>query len=67
NIASYAISKRAMPVKNCRAISKRDMKHNNAMPKITVDPETYNVEADGKLCTVEPATKLPMTQFHHFF
>ncbi|KAE8219098.1 hypothetical protein CF319_g7149 [Tilletia indica] len=67
NIASYAISKRAMPVKNCRTISKRDMKHNNAMPKITVDPETYNVEADGKLCTVEPATKLPMTQFHHFF
>ncbi|CAD6974164.1 unnamed protein product [Tilletia controversa] len=67
NIASYAISKRAMPVKKCREISKRDMKHNNAMPKITVDPETYNVMADGKLCTVEPATKLPMTQFHHFF
>ncbi|KAK0556270.1 Urease [Tilletia horrida] len=67
NIASYAVSKRAMPVKDCRDISKRDMKHNSAMPKITVDPETYNVEADGKLCTVEPATKLPMTQFHHFF
>ncbi|CAD6890358.1 unnamed protein product [Tilletia laevis] len=67
NIASYTISKRAMPVKKCREISKRDMKHNNAMPKITVDPETYNVMADGKLCTVEPATKLPMTQFHHFF
>jgi len=67
NIASYAISKRAMPVKKCRDISKRDMKHNNEMTKITVDPETYNVEADGKLCTVEPATKLPMTQFHHFF
>ncbi|KAK0546492.1 Urease [Tilletia horrida] len=67
NITSYSISKRAMAVKNCRKISKRDMKHNNATPKIKVDPETYNVEADGKLCTVEPATKLPMTQFHHFF
>ncbi|KDN44076.1 urease [Tilletiaria anomala UBC 951] len=67
NITSYSIQKRAEAVIKCRDISKRDMKLNNALPKITVDPETYDVHADGQLCQVPPANTLPMTQAHHFF
>ena len=66
-IASYGLSKRVEAVKGCRSISKRDMVRNNKMPKIKVDPETYDVHADGVLCTVEPATRLPMTQTQHLF
>ena len=43
------------PVRNCRAIGKRDMVHNDAMPHIEVDPTTYQVRADGELLTCEPA------------
>lgn len=43
------------------------MKLNDSMPKLTVDPETYRVEADGKHCTVEAATSLPLTQSHMLF
>jgi urease len=67
NIKSYGIKKRAEAVVNCRNISKRDMKLNDALPKITVDPETYDVEADGQLCTVPPAETLPLTQGNHIF
>ncbi len=40
-IATYNLRKRAEPVKNCRNVGKRDMKFNDAMPKMEVDPETY--------------------------
>lgn len=46
-IATYNLKKKVMPVKNCRSISKRDMKLNSATPKITVDPETYRVSKNG--------------------
>jgi urease len=67
NIASYGLKKRSLAVKGCRSVGKKDMKHNSEMPKITVDPETYRVEADGELCTVEPATTLPLTQAYFLF
>src|SRR5438477_7126323 len=54
--------KRAVAVKACRSIGKRDMIHNSAMPKIEVDPETYEVRADGQLLTCEPAEVLPLAQ-----
>jgi urease len=38
------------------------MKFNETRPKMTVDPETYRVEADGMWCTAEPAEELPLTQ-----
>ncbi|GAA5982601.1 hypothetical protein JCM10908_006715 [Rhodotorula pacifica] len=66
-IASYGLKKRPMAVKNCRKIGKKDLKNNCALPKLTVDPETYRVEADGVHLTVPPATKLPLTQGYMLF
>jgi urease subunit alpha len=54
-------------VKACRAIGKRDMIHNSATPKIEVDPETYEVRADGELLTCEPAQVLPLAQRYFLF
>lgn len=61
-IATYGLRKRVEAVKNCRNISKHDMKFNDTMPKMKVDPEKYTVEADGMVCTAEPAESLPLTQ-----
>ena len=54
-------------VKNTRALTKKDMKLNDYIPKIEVDPQNYQVHADGKLLTCEPATKLPLTQRYFLF
>lgn len=54
-------------VKNCRNISKTDMKHNSEMPVIDVDPETYEVKLDGELATCEPVSVLPMAQRYFLF
>jgi len=59
--------KRALAVKGCRTIGKRDMIHNSATPTIEVDPETYEVRADGELLTCEPAQVLPLTQRYFLF
>ena len=61
-IASYDLKKKVEPVRNCRSIGKKDMKFNDAMPKMKVDPENYRVEADGVHATCEAATSLPLTQ-----
>jgi urease len=61
-IASYGLKKRIEAVKNCRNIGKKDMKFNDAMPKMHVDPENYRVEADGVHMVCEAATSLPLTQ-----
>ncbi|HQT84212.1 MAG: urease subunit alpha [Acidiphilium sp. 37-64-53] len=56
------------PVTNTRGgIGKRDMIHNDATPHIEVDPETYEVRADGEILTCEPAATLPMTQRYFLF
>jgi urease subunit alpha len=54
-------------VKNIRKVGKKDMVHNSWLPKISVDPETYEVRADGELLTCEPAKALPMTQRYFLF
>jgi urease subunit alpha len=59
--------KRAVAVRACRSIGKRDMIHNSATPKIEVDPETYEVRADGELLTCEPASSLPLAQRYFLF
>jgi len=64
---SYGLTKRIEAVKGCRKIGKKDLKWNNAMPKITVDPETYEVRADGELLTCEPAKVLPLAQRYFLF
>jgi urease subunit alpha len=59
--------KKFLAVKNCREIGKKDMIHNNLTPKIEIDPETYQVTVDGKIATVEPATKLSLTRLYNLF
>jgi len=61
------LKKRVEPVRNCRNITKRDMIHNSATPKIEVNPETYEVTVDGQLVTCEPAQTLPMAQRYFLF
>jgi urease subunit alpha len=61
------LKKRSVPVSNIRQLTKRDMKLNDALPHMEVDPETYEVRADGELLTCEPATVLPMAQRYFLF
>ncbi len=56
-----------VPVAQTRTIDKRSMVHNDALPRIEVDPETYEVRADGELLTCEPALELPMAQRYFLF
>ena len=65
---TLGLTRRLVPVANTRAgISKASMIHNNATPHIEVNPETYEVRADGTLLTCEPATILPMAQRYFLF
>lgn len=61
------VAKQLLPVRNTRAISKASMILNDLTPHIEVDPETYEVRADGELLTCEPATVLPMAQRYFLF
>lgn len=61
-VASYGLRKRVEAVRGCRSVGKKDMRFNDTMPRMRVDPESYTVEADGKVCTAEPAETLPLTQ-----
>jgi urease len=65
--AKYGLEKETVAVKNCRNITKSDMVHNSALPKITVDPETFEVKADGESLTCEPAQELPLSQKYFLF
>ena len=61
------LQKQIVAVSHCRGLNKRDMIHNDALPHMEVDPETYEVRADGQLLTCEPATSLPMAQRYFLF
>lgn len=61
------LQKLVLPVENCRNIGKKDMKLNDATLDITVDPETYEVKADGETLSCEPAKKLPLAQLYNLF
>src|SRR5712672_279772 len=61
------IQKQLVAVQNTRNISKKSMIHNGATPRIDVDPETYEVRADGELLTCAPAETLPMAQRYFLF
>ena len=66
--ARLGVQKELVPVANTRGgISKASMIHNAATPKIEVDPQTYEVRADGELLTCEPATVLPLAQRYSLF
>ncbi len=61
------LQKRTVAVSGTRHVSKGDLKLNDALPRIEVDPETYEVRADGALLTCEPATVLPLAQRYFLF
>jgi urease subunit alpha len=61
------LKKRLVATKGCRTVGKKDLVLNDYMPKIEVDPQTYEVRADGQLLTCEPAKTLPMTQRYFLF
>jgi urease subunit alpha len=61
------LQKKAVAVSGIRKLTKREMKLNDAMPHMEVNPETYEVRADGELLTCEPATVLPMAQRYFLF
>ncbi|KAF9223890.1 urease [Gyrodon lividus] len=66
-ISSYSLSKRVEPVFDCRSVKKTDMKWNDKLPKMEVDPESYEVRADGVLADIEPATSVPLGREYNFF
>lgn len=61
------ISKKLVPVKNCRNIGKKDMIYNDLTPKIEINPETYEVRVDGKIATVNPADKVSLARLYNLF
>ncbi|MBM3586331.1 MAG: urease subunit alpha [Alphaproteobacteria bacterium] len=64
----FGLARELVAVHNCRSgIGKRSMAHNTTLPKIEVDPETYEVRADGVLLVCEPAKVLPMAQRYFMF
>jgi urease subunit alpha len=61
------LQRKVVAVSGIRKLKKQDLKLNDALPKMEVDPETYEVRADGELLTCEPATVLPMAQRYFLF
>jgi urease subunit alpha len=65
--ARFDVKRRFVSCRNTRTIGKKNMIHNNYMPTITVDAQTYEVRADGDLLTCEPAAWLPLSQLYNLF
>ncbi len=61
------LRKKLVAVRRCRGLGKRDMKLNDALPRLAVDPESYEVRADGVLLTCDPAISLPLAQRYSLF
>jgi urease subunit alpha len=67
SLDELGLSKRLIAVKGCRTVTKKDLPFNDSMPKITVDPDTYTVTADGRELRCEPMSVLPMAQRYFLF
>jgi urease subunit alpha len=63
----YGLKKQVVGVRGNRSVTKHDMVHNNYLPKMEIDAQTYQVRADGHLLVCEPATELPMAQRYFLF
>jgi urease subunit alpha len=61
------LERKLVPVKGCRGLQKMDLKLNDATPRMDVDPETYEVRADGELLQCEAAEVLPLAQRYFLF
>ena len=66
-VKALGIDKRIASVRGCRTIGKRDMLHNDAMPRIEVHPERYEVRADGVLLTCPPLAEVPLGRLYSLF
>jgi len=66
-LAGLDLTKRISAVETCRHLSKRDMLLNDALPKMKIDPETYEVFADGVLLRSEPATRVALARLYSLF
>ena len=67
SLKNAGLKKELIPVENTRNISKKNMMLNNICPSIEVDPETYEVRADGEIITCEPAKELPLAQRYFMY
>jgi urease subunit alpha len=67
NVEALGLAKTVVPVANTRKIGKHSMKLNSATPDMEINPETYEVRADGRLLTCEPAKILPMAQLYFMY
>jgi urease subunit alpha len=65
--ARAGLAKPVSAVRGCRTVTKRDMVHNDWLPRMEIDAQTYEVRADGQLLTCEPAAELPMAQRYFLF
>jgi urease subunit alpha len=65
--ASLGLTKRVVAVRGTRSIRKKDLVHNDYLPHMEVDSQTYEVRADGRLLTCEPARELPLAQKYFLF
>ena len=65
--SNLELRKKTIPIKNTRSIDKSDMIYNNLCPTVEVDPETYEVKANGEILTCEPASELPMAQRYFLY
>ena len=66
-VASYGLKKRFEAVRACRTVTKKDMKWNDATPRMRVDPESYEVFADDVLADVPPAGSVPLARYYNLF
>ena len=66
-VRHLGLGRRLVACRGCRGVTKSDMIHNSWMPSVTVDPQTYEVRADGELLTCEPVDVLPLAQLYSLF
>src|SRR3954452_1921060 len=66
-VAPLGLRKTLSAVRGCRGLDKKDMKLNDALPRLEVDPESYEVRADGELLRCDPAVRLPLAQRYSLF
>ncbi|MBI3330092.1 MAG: urease subunit alpha [Nitrospinae bacterium] len=67
DIAQRGLAKSLLPVQGCRQLTKKDMRWNDYLPRLQVNPDTYAVDIDGERITCEPALSLPLTQRYFLF
>jgi urease subunit alpha len=63
----YGLKKEVAGVTKCRDLTKKDMVRNDATPRTEVDPETFEVKADGELLLCDPVEKVPLAQMYFLF